>query len=172
MEFVTRQPGASSNKEEAKHRHGRFQRLGLPAKFKLLETQFEIKTELRGHVESINAVRNCLVHRLGVVRADDVDDDGVLVLKLRRYRLHVVDPKTETSTPAVFGVRYGDMKAQSVFDDSLRTFSIGEHIHFNPEELFDCTHTMAAFDQSMAVSFAQLATRFGIPFGPAKASGP
>ena len=69
-----------------------FHRLGLPDKLKKLRQDFGVASELEGHVLSINTVRNCLVHRLGIVADQDVDANGELVLLWRTSDLVAQNP--------------------------------------------------------------------------------
>src|SRR5207244_1806116 len=130
MEYVTKQPTGSRDGSHMKARLKAFRKLGLPAKFDKLGSEFQMTTDLRDHVISVNTVRNCLVHRLGVVRPEDAGNAGVIELKLRRCRSYVADTATGESKPVVFGVRYESGQMTTVFDDSVRAFSVGEHIGF------------------------------------------
>lgn len=64
-----------------------FHRKGMPEKFEVLARRFGLRSPLTVNVLSINAVRNCLVHRLGYVRSEDVRQGATLDLQLIRISI-------------------------------------------------------------------------------------
>jgi hypothetical protein len=61
----------------------RFHKHGLPRKIEILREQYGVSSFLDSHVISINSVRNCLVHRSGIVSHADVNEHGELKLLIR-----------------------------------------------------------------------------------------
>lgn len=59
----------------------KFQRLGLRDKVVQLSSKYDLGCRYPETLESVGAVRNCLVHRLGIVGEADVDANGQLILK-------------------------------------------------------------------------------------------
>lgn len=55
-----------------------FKREGFPKKLKILHSKFSIGPKHTNHIVSINKARNCLTHRRGIVRKEDVDESGKL----------------------------------------------------------------------------------------------
>jgi hypothetical protein len=65
----------------------KFERAGLDEKIKLLEAQIGIRYIHGDALASFYPLRNCLIHRLGVVSAKDVSDGGTLDFSYLRMKL-------------------------------------------------------------------------------------
>ncbi|MET0333159.1 MAG: hypothetical protein ABW190_02730, partial [Rhizobacter sp.] len=65
-----------------------FHRRTLPQKLEFLANHydFNLAADFISEAMSVNAARNCLVHRGGVVNSVDADESGVLVLRWRALR--------------------------------------------------------------------------------------
>ena len=59
----------------------KFQRGGLKDKVETLRNQYRISCRYPETIASVGLVRNCLVHRLGLVGPEDTGTAGVLILK-------------------------------------------------------------------------------------------
>jgi len=83
-------------------------KLPLPEKIKKLEHDFGVKSSYTSHVLTINRARTCVVHRLGVVSALDVDDTKQLKVKWQTAQFIAVEKATGKeimSLPPNFGYR-------------------------------------------------------------------
>ena len=75
----------------------KYHKEGLPKKIKILRDNFNVYSPIEEHVMSLNKVRNCLVHRGGIVQQEDLNTERELVAKFREFQLIVMSPdKTET----------------------------------------------------------------------------
>lgn len=113
----------------------RFHRLGFPDKLESLRSSFHthVDSTLDKHVLSVNAARNCLVHRRGIVSERDVNRDGALTIKWRRAAVVLQDEDGEH--PLVLGQRLAkDSIVVLKNEDCTREFKIGERIVFTSGE--------------------------------------
>ena len=59
----------------------KYNKEGLPKKIKILRENFDVSSQFEEHVMSLNNVRNCLVHRGGIVQQEDLNTEKELVAK-------------------------------------------------------------------------------------------
>lgn len=127
-----------------------FHRLGLPDKLPLLTKQYGvvIDSTLSGHLLSINAARNCLVHRRGVVGDRDVNDSSRLTVGWRKLSLVLKDEDGEH--PVVLNQR---LEKESTLclrsEDCSKSFEIGERIAFTIQEFADITWGLFSFGSAL-----------------------
>lgn len=127
-----------------------FHRLGLPDKLPLLTRQYDvvIDSTLADHLLSINAARNCLVHRRGVVGDRDVNCGGRLTVGWRKLSLILKDEDGEH--PVVLNQR---LEKESTLClravDCSKSFEIGERIAFTVQEFADITWGLFSFGSAL-----------------------
>lgn len=68
------------HKQHSETKRQAFNRKGLPAKIEILKKEFQISCRYPDSLASVYAVRNCLVHRLGLVGPEDIGSTGRLIL--------------------------------------------------------------------------------------------
>lgn len=151
----------------------RFHRLTLPDKLSTLADNGVILQP--GHdriMTSINAVRNCLVHRDGIVGDRDLDSTGKLVLHWIRVALQVRRPDGslhEITLPytTVEGdqmvVRHGPAE---------RSFAKGERLDIDVQTFADVGWTVSLLAQKMALALERSARTLGLPVDPPPADQP
>jgi hypothetical protein len=148
-------------------------KLHFPKKLEKLERQFGIVTRFNANVLSLNKARTCLVHRLGVVSALDVDDTGVL--KITFQHLKFVARGQDTGQELVLQpgiVTTEDSMLELHFIDSERQFQIGEQVRLQAHELYDTIITLWRFGLTAALAIEaygkSLGIQFPAPLGEAK----
>lgn len=160
-------------KEEVEGRNERFHVAGLPEKLDILAAtyDFHLDNALVEVARSINAVRNCLVHRNGVVGPKDVRDQQALVLRWRAFDLvlttadgseKVVELGVPTQEDAMLAVR---------FVERTKQWATGESIALTAEELSTLCWTQWLFAQDAANKLEQYGRDRGIPFRPTAVDG-
>ena len=124
----------------------KFHREGLPKKIKILHNNFNICSPLEEHVISLNTVRNCLVHRNGIVRQDDLNTKTELVAKFRELQIIAVSPDKANidilTCPTVLEEGY---KVCIKTEDIEIHFKLGESINFRPKEHANTVFTFYMF---------------------------
>ncbi len=140
----------------------KFPSLGLPDKLKRLQEDFSVSSELEAHVLSINTMRNCLVHRLGIVADRDVDANGELVILWRSIDLVAQSPDgiQEIALDQEARIEAGWTVIALVTDKS-KVFRKGERIELSYEEI---THTFSSL-MNFATTLGQSIEGYGKHIG-------
>src|SRR4030043_1049828 len=73
----------------------KFHKQGLPDKIKRLKDVYRVYSNMEDQILSLNRVRNCLVHRLGIVGQQDVDLNNVLTAKFKQMQLLAISPNKD-----------------------------------------------------------------------------
>jgi hypothetical protein len=141
----------------------RFHRLGLPDKLKVLRDEFDLKPSLANQILSINRVRNCLVHRDGLVTTADLADEGNLVLRWRVLELYA--KQEDGSESAIEGptvVRGGSSIIVKSIDRS-REFRKGERIELPYSEITATFVTVMLFAMEITTEIQRLTNSLPAP---------
>jgi hypothetical protein len=147
----------------------RFHGFGLPVKLARLSSQFGIRflPRLERQLVSINATRNCLVHRDGFVGERDVDATQRLTVHYRHlfFAIGPLDSPTEVTLP--YRKQDSDNLRMSERDET-KSFVLGEQVFFDSTEFGDLCWTLHRFGASMAEVMLQYcrAHGVGIPDAP------
>jgi hypothetical protein len=144
---------------EAQKFHG----LGLPDKLKRLREDFSVASELETHVLSINTMRNCLVHRLGIVADRDVDANGELAILWRSIDLVAQSPD---------GTHEIVLNKDTIIEagwtvivrvtDKRKVFRKGERIELSYEEITHTFSSLMSFATTLGQSIEGYGKRIGI----------
>ena len=140
----------------------RFHRLGFPDKLENLRSSFHahVDSVLDEHVLSVNAARNCLVHRRGIVSERDLNRDGALVIKWRRLAMILQDEDGEH--PLVLGKRLEKASTLLVKTESrTREFGIGERVVFTSTEFIEICWSMFLY----SFAWGEALNKFGLQRG-------
>lgn len=135
----------------------KFHKKGLPEKIAYLRERYSVGSQFEDHVLSLNRVRNCLVHRLGVVSDVDVKDSGTLVVRWQGMRFLLRDSVTGVET-----LLEGPTQTKNESELQLRigpiekTFHLRESIRLSPAELGYTMHTFYAFALENLQAIAKL----------------
>ncbi len=142
-----------------------FHRAGLPQKLEYLEAHFgpDVLPDSTEAVLSLNRVRNCLVHRGGIVGERELD--GTDVLRVHWYRLHLVIEDREGSrrdreVPAAFPAG-STLKVSS--SEVARTFYLGEPIEVRAEDFEGFAWTFSQFGTVLAANVRAFGDRMNVP---------
>jgi len=145
----------------------KFHRLGIPEKIKTLREDFKLPMDLSEHLLSINKVRNCLVHRLGLVTDHDIDDQGKLTLTYRSLQLYAPDPnggevivdKTGMALPV------GAPLMMRCIDPTVREFKKGERVELTHSEITQIFLTVMQFSIVMTGELQARTPQSNAPLG-------
>ncbi len=127
-----------------------FHRKGLPNKLTYLKEEFGVTSEFSEHILSLNKIRNCLVHRQGVVSDLDVDETGILKAKWNSFDGNAISPDGKESHPIIPN---STIKAGWSIEIRLinkeRSFPKGERIIFPADEHVHSLMTLLQFGISI-----------------------
>src|SRR5262245_13888171 len=135
----------------------RFHRMGLPEKLARLKQDFNVVSSLAVHVMTVNAVRNCLVHRGGITSMQDVSE-GALKLCWRVMQLYSEkDGQTVVFDGTNVGLENAPILLRAV--DHEKSFQLGERVALSYEELVHTFMTLMLFVIDMAEQVNRLFTQ-------------
>jgi hypothetical protein len=117
------------------NRPKRFHRLGLPDKFKRLHEEFGLRLpeDAEKQLLEFNAVRNCLVHRGGVVQQADAKPSGDLAVHWNRVSMVAKGPEGERELIPGLVIKEGESIVMRSIPQT-KTFPLGEAVSFDVEE--------------------------------------
>jgi hypothetical protein len=124
----------------------RFHSSGFPTKLDFLSTEFgfSIPSNFRVYGLSINAVRNCLVHRNGLVQGRDLKGAEALVLHWQPLKIIVVGKDGEREIKLGQIVGKGE-KVGLVNRRQNKKFAINARIELTPDEFSEVAWTVSRF---------------------------
>ena len=146
-----------------------FQRLaGVGKKLsKILETYPGLLSEKWvAAIRSIIALRNCMVHRRGIVGSKDCTADGVMTVTWQEWRALIQCPDG-SSEPAVSGIvprEDGVMCLRRSFEQ--KSFRQGDRVQFEIQDLVDVALTLYSAAMQMREGYLQLLRSRGIEIQP------
>lgn len=113
----------------------RFHKRGFPAKLEHVESTYGVALDsaLVPMVRSVNAARNCLVHRGGIVSDKDLGESGKLVVRWRRLAIFVTGEGGERRLDPPMALEAGAQVAARN-EDVEKVFGRGERLEFSAEE--------------------------------------
>lgn len=147
----------------------KYHRYGLPKKLEILRDKYNVSSESESNILSLNKLRNCIVHRLGIVSDKDVTDNDQLTIRMRVLAIFVKNPETgeeievDKKTRVEKGWTVG-VKSQ----EKLKSFKLNESVSLNYNEMIHCIYTFFFFAASMKESITEFGKRLGIPFSENK----
>jgi hypothetical protein len=141
-----------------------FHRLWLPRKLEKLRADFGVASDLEPHVLTINRVRNCLVHRLGIVMDQDVDANGELVALWRSPTIvkQNSDGTQEMSLEEPDEIIEPGWSVIVRVVDQRKRFQRGERVELSYRELTHTFSTLMAFTTSLAQSIEEYGKQVGM----------
>jgi hypothetical protein len=144
----------------------KYHRAGLPDKLKILREEYDpiLIPELSDHVMSINAARNCLVHRKGIVAEQDLNTPDALMVRWRRKELLVRDDEGNENVIELPYLAEKDVTASLRFVDAGRVFNLGEAINFSTREFSDLCMTFFFFGQQLVANLQKYGETKGMAF--------
>ncbi|MFA4973483.1 MAG: hypothetical protein WC683_12765 [bacterium] len=134
-----------------------FHTFGLPKKLERLRDGYGVNSAMEEHILSFNRVRNCLVHRLGIVGAQDVRAGSTLVAKFRQMQFVATNP-TQDQEIIIDGpiTLYDGWTIGVRFIDDQKEFRLGERIIFTEKEHFSAIFTFFLFGQTLRNSICNI----------------
>lgn len=151
--------------EECDRLQKKFHSAGFPDKFDILRRQFSVTTQHEDGWLSVNAVRNCLTHRRGVVGREDFNEGDHLQLRWRALEIYFIPAEgapvlNHDIPPGGLPMQGGALESKYVFRTC--SFEKGKLVELSPLQLAE----ICAFADEAAVELAnsavELARRKGI----------
>lgn len=143
-------------------------KLHFPQKLEKLDQQFGVATRFNANVLSLNKARTCVVHRLGVVSALDVDDTGILKITFQHAKF--VARGQETGQELVLDrpgiVTTENSMLELHFIDSERHFKIADRVRLQAHELYDTIITLWRFGLAASQALEAHGRSLGIQLPP------
>jgi hypothetical protein len=142
-----------------------FEKEAFPSKVTILREKLGLELHLYSRIYSIIAVRNCLVHRRGIVGPTDVDSAGEL--KLSYQALEIYSPQPDGSGEVIFDQPGAAPENAPVMIRSVertRVFHVGDRIALSVPEI---TQVFALLAQFSITTIGELASLIGAPSTPA-----
>jgi hypothetical protein len=145
--------------EECDRLQRKFRNAGFPDKFHILRRQFAVTTQHENGWLSVNAARNCLAHRRGVVGRDDFNEGERLQLRWRALEIYFIPAEgapvlNHDIPPGGLPMQGGALESKYV--DRACSFEIGQLVELSPLQLAE----ICAFADEAAVELANSAVEF------------
>jgi hypothetical protein len=156
----------------------KFHKLGFPQKLETLRARYGIASIYEKHFLTLNRLRNCMVHRGGLVSSHDENENNKLRVTFRSQTLYAKSQSTGREYPIRFQTpvippEAGDAGPAALWvqwQDSELTFENGEKVSLTFAELSACTQTIWIFSRELCVSFANYVQNRGVPTKPPSAT--
>ena len=131
----------------------KFNRLSLPDKLEHLESTYGWRRpDLTSEVLSLNAARNCLVHRAGIVGPKDVKEpDSGLSVTWRRMYISAGEGEARRELFSGSRVEAGESVAIE-FIEVAKQYAIGDKLTFTAGEFVEITLTFLLFSKELEES--------------------
>lgn len=144
-----------------------FNRLTLPDKLARLRSEgVHSDVDLASMVLSINAVRNCLVHRRGIVGDKDLDSSGSLTLRWLGMSLRV---RHASGVIEDAPVPYRTLEGDQLFiqhGPKSRSYRRGERVELSTQTFADVGWTVTLFASDLGKATEECGRRNGVAIGP------
>lgn len=147
-------------------RQGRFHRKTLPQRLEFLEKHygFVFPQEHVERLKSLNAARNCLVHRYGVVTEEDVlPGDDCLTLKWITFVTYVENDGVLTELVPPMTIE-GRSSIQVKLVERSKAFGVGEHVSVSAKEFNEICMSFYQFSVTCSQLLRKHGTSMGIVF--------
>jgi hypothetical protein len=131
-----------------------------------IDHSLEITDSFKDQVLSINAARNCFVHRHGAVSDRDVNDEGVLEVKWTRHRIFIQNEDGEQDLIIGKVLEVGSKICMKV-EEKEKPFSIGDQLSFSIEEMSEIIWCFFLFGNELVMNIS----KFGISIGFIQSTG-
>jgi hypothetical protein len=140
----------------------KFHRLGFPDKLAHLikEHKIAISENEERRIFSVNAARNCLVHRNGVVSHRDVTDNNELVVHWMRMALLLKNEDGESEL-VIGQVVEKDSVIAIRNTTSEKRFKLGEQIHINVKEFSEIAWSVFLFGEHIVTRINEYGVQHG-----------
>lgn len=145
--------------EECDRLQKKFHNAGFPDKFDILRRQFTVTTQHKDGWLSVNAARNCLTHRRGVIGPEDFNEVDHLQLRWRALDIYFIPAGgapvlNHDIPPGGLSMQGGVLESNYV--DRSCTFEKGQLVELSPLQLAE----ICAFADEAAVELANSAVEF------------
>jgi hypothetical protein len=147
------------------NRESKFHRFGLPEKIDFLKNKYGLNIDeaLVQQVLSINAARNCLVHRDGVVSTQDARNGVQLNIEWSALAVFVVENDVEKEIELPYRVEAGGQVGIAT-RRRAKSIAVGQPITVTTMEFSQMCWTLFIFAQACAQTLETLGRAQGIQF--------
>lgn len=142
----------------------KFHHKPLPQKFKYFKDEycFELQSEYQRQLLSLNAARNCLVHREGRIGPDDAKDGKALVVEWYAMALFVADANGEREIQLPYRSDDADATHRLQRVHRSKEFPLGTQLTVSAQEFEEITWSLFLFAHSTAEQMSKYAVEKGI----------
>ncbi|MCA9316255.1 MAG: hypothetical protein R3F05_02255 [Planctomycetota bacterium] len=140
-----------------------WRRAGLPDRMKFLRKRYDVHAELEPDVLSINKVRGCLVHRLGVVDRQDCNRPGGLHVTWRRMQPFAGSGDARSPVDAGAIVAPGTPITIVQWDKTERTFHLGMPVELSATDFSQMSWTCVGYAMHLGWAIAAHLRKSGMP---------
>ncbi len=141
----------------------RFDRRGFPDKVDYLrQTYGDVLDDRVAYILTLNAARNCLVHRLGLVGDRDRNEGDHLVLRWQSPEVHVKPKDGEQRAVQIPEVVPGGSQLLVQFQLIERRYAVGDQVRFNTTDLAGIWLTLHLFAVGTARKVLEMAKARGV----------
>ncbi len=135
----------------------KFHRLALPDKLSKLLEEFSVSLDLNivGAILSLNAARNCIVHREGIVGEKDASVTGKLDIRWTKPTLTITGEGGTRPVEPGGRVEAGEMVGFSN-EKASKSFDLGERIEFSSAEFSEICWTFFQFGTEIQRSLSTI----------------
>jgi hypothetical protein len=146
-------------------RQAQFHRRTLPQKLEFLQNRygFSLPTDYVAEVMSINAARNCFVHRMGQVSEPDLGPTGALTLKWRHLKAVIVDNDNETDLILPYTAQKDTLLGIKVASRE-RVFEVGQTLELTLQDFSEISWTIFEFARRCAADLETYGRTKGFSF--------
>lgn len=146
-------------------RRKKFHQLNFPRKLDFLNTKysFKLNEEIISQISSINAIRNCLAHRMGLVSSEDVNEDQKLILKFSTLEISVSENGEEVPIKLPY---YAEKETQISVTSKPRQLQFGlrQFVNIETEDFSQVCCTLFCFAQNCSSELETYGKSKGINF--------
>ncbi len=138
----------------------KFDRLTLPDKVDRLEQIGMARPAFTDHIFSLNAARNCLTHRAGIVGPKDLRDlaDEALEVSWTRFKITASNGTDSREIGIGSQVEKGEMVSIEVTPTS-RSFALGERVTFTEDDFSEIAQTFVFYANQVSASIVAMQRR-------------
>lgn len=146
----------------------RFHRLGLPHKLTQIKERYGISSEFDSHLLSLNAARNCIVHRDGLVTPLDIGASGQLAVTFLEATIVAIAPDGMSKDIVEPGIVEAGWSIKLRTCPQTKSFSDGEQIVLSHTDLLGALFSLNQYVNNVAAALQRYAETLGFQFAPPK----
>jgi hypothetical protein len=125
----------------------------FPELLNIIKANINGSLEYEDCINSVNAVRNCLVHRNGVVSSKELKKEESLILKWGHFKLSFTDQDGVEKDMQPFSLIKGPFQVHATILKKTKEFKMNEQIEITYQEFNEIKDTCIFFAQDLLSKF-------------------